>query len=239
MSDLKTKIIDAHGGSERWKQFRQLRAHLKQGGALWGMKGQPGVLDDTWVTVSLEDEFASHEPFGAEGRYSAVEAENVCIFGGDGSIEQDLVDPRASFVHHTLETPWSEAQLAYFAGIAMWTYLNVPFVLDWKGVETQEAGSWIENGEIWHRLTVRFPPSIPTHCSVQTLYADDQGLLKRHDYDLEIAGNTPAAHYIMGYIEVGGLWFPTRRRIFARQPDGTPLVHPMVVAIDIDSIELS
>lgn len=158
---------------------------------------------------------------------------------GTGALSRIWSILALQFVHHTLETPWSEAQLAYFAGTAMWTYLNVPFVLDWKGVETQEAGSWIENGETWHRLTVHFPPSIPTHCSVQTLYADDQGLLRRHDYDLEIAGNTPAAHYIMGYVEVGGLWFPTRRRIFARQPDGTPLVHPVVVAIDIDSIELS
>lgn len=239
MSNLKDRIIEAHGGVERWKRFRQVSAHLRQGGALWGLKGQSGVLDDTTVTVSLTSERASHAPFGTPERHSLFTPDRVAIIGKNGTVEQELQQPRASFANHTLETPWTELQLAYFAGIAMWTYLNVPFVLDRDGVESEQIEDWEENGESWQRLSVRFPSSIPTHSSRQTLYVGGDGLLRRHDYDVEIAGDTPGAHYISDYVDVQGLLFPTKRRIYPRQPDGHALAEPLVVAIDLESIELS
>jgi hypothetical protein len=239
MSNLKDRIIEAHGGLDRWKRYRQVRARLSQGGALWGLKGQSGVLDETTVTVSLTSECASHSPFGSPGRHSLFTPERVAIIGKDGAVEQELQHPRASFADHTLETPWSELQLAYFAGIAMWTYLNVPFLLDREGVESEETGSWKENGENWQRLSVRFPSSIPTHSRLQTLYVGDDGLIRRHDYDVEIAGNTAGAHYVSDYVDVDGLLFPTRRRIYPRQPDGRAMTEPLVVSIDLASIELS
>lgn len=36
------------------------------------------------------------------------------------------------------------------------------------------------------------PASIAAHSTLQTLYFDGDGLLKRHDHNIEIAGNTPA-----------------------------------------------
>jgi hypothetical protein len=62
--------------------------------------------------------------------------------------------------------------------------------------------------------------------------------LKRHDYDVEIAGGTPGAHYIGDYVEVSGIKFPTARRIFARQADGSVNREPLVVSIDLSNIEL-
>jgi hypothetical protein len=86
---------------------------------------------------------------------------------------------------------------------------------------------------------VTFPKSIATHSTVQTLYVDEAGLLKRHDYDVEIAGNTPGAHYIGGYVNVQGLMFPTERRIYPRLPDGSSLSEPLVVSIDLSDISLA
>jgi hypothetical protein len=73
----------------------------------------------------------------------------------------------------------------------------------------------------------------------QTLYINGEGLLKRHDYDVEIAGGTPGAHYIEGYEEVSGIMFPTKRRIFPRQADGTSSPEPLVVSIDLSDIVLN
>lgn len=120
----------------------------------------------------------------------------------------------------------------------MWTYLNMPFLLAAPGVVSEELDDWNENGETWRRLKVTFPKAIATHSTVQTLYVDANGLLKRHDYDVEIAGNTPGAHYISDYTTVSGIRFPTKRRIFPRQPDGTSLIEPLVVSIDLSDIEL-
>lgn len=238
MDTLAAKIIDAHGGLERWRSFRAVAADLVQGGALWALKGKAGLLDRTAVSVSLTDERASHAPFGDASRKSIFTPDRVEIRATDDRVIEALDSPRASFAGHTLETPWSDAQLAYFAGIAMWTYLNMPFLLAWPGVETHEIAPWQEQGESWRRLHVRLPDTIATHSTEQMLYVDAAGLLRRHDYDVEIAGNTPGAHYVSEYRTVQGILFPTRRRIFPRQPDGTAASEPLVVSIDLDNIRL-
>jgi len=56
--------------------------------------------------------------------------------------------------------------------------------------------------------------------------------------DVEIAGGTPGAHYIDGYIDVSGIKIPTIRRIFARQPDASVNRDPLVVSIDLSNIQL-
>jgi len=74
-------------------------AHLAHGGAFWAVKGQPGVLDDVFVTASLHDELVSHHRFGAPDRRSAFTPGRVAIehrqritmtrFGDGSSLEFD------------------------------------------------------------------------------------------------------------------------------------------------------
>lgn len=239
MNSLTQKILEAHGGLEKWKTFSRLTAHLKQAGVLWMVKGHGGKLDETNVTVDLREEWASHHPFGSDEKTSYFRPSKVQIKDYAGALLEELNDPRSSFAGHTLETPWTELQLAYFVGTAMWTYLNMPFLLAAPGVVCEQVDDWTENGETWQRLKVTFPTEIATHSTVQTLYVDRNGLLRRHDYDVEIAGNTPGAHYISGYTDVQGLKFPTKRRIFPRQPDGTSLADPLVVSIELSDLRLS
>lgn len=238
MTPLLAEVLEAHGGLARWRSFTHLSAQLQQGGALWALKGQPDVLSRSTVTVDLGRQQASHTPFGAPGRYSRYSPERVSLHEADGQVIAALDEPRASFAGHALATPWSALQLAYFAGCAMWTYLNTPFLLAWDGVQTSELEPWQVQGQTWRRLQARFPDHIATHSREQTLYVDAQGLLTRHDYDVEIAGNTPGAHCITGYTEVQGLRFPTARRIYPRGPDGQALPEPLVVSIDLSHISL-
>lgn len=238
MDALAHKIIEAHGGLDTWRNFTSLSAHLKQGGALWELKGQGGKLDDTIVTVGLTEEWASHRPFGNGDRLTLFRPGRVEIKEGTGQVLEALDAPRASFAGHRLETPWTEPQLAYFAGVAMWTYFNTPFLLAAPDVASERIEDWQERGETWQRLRVTFPKAIATHSDVQILYVDDAGLIKRHDYDVEIAGNTPGAHYATDYVEVQGIKLPTKRRIFPRGPDGQAMAEPLVVSIDIDQIVL-
>lgn len=239
MSDLLATVIAAHGGLERWNAFTSLRAHLRQGGVLWHLKGKAGLLDEVDVTVGLRREWASHAPFGAPGRASSFTPDRIVITDAAGTTLEELVDPRSSFAGHALETPWSDAQLAYFAGCAMWTYLNTPFLLTYPGVRVEEVEPWSECGTTWRRLRAIFPEAVATHSAVQTVYVDADGLLVRHDYDVEIAGGTPGAHFISDYAEVSGIMIPTRRRIFPRRPDGTAMPEPLVVSIDLTAIVLA
>lgn len=238
MDPLAQDIIDAHGGLERWKTFGSLSAHLVQGGALWMLKGKAGVLDDTTVTIALDRQHAAHAPFGEVAARSSFTPGLVQLLGDDDVVLSSLPDPRASFTGHGLDTPWNDLQLAYFAGLAMWTYLTMPFLLAADGVVSRRIDDWQVDGETWRRLEVTFPPEIATHSTRQTLHVGPDGLLRQHDYDVEIAGNTPGAHLISDYVEVQGIRFPTKRRIFPRQPDGRAMAEPLVVSIDLDRIEL-
>jgi hypothetical protein len=110
----------------------------------------------------------------------------------------------------------------------------MPFLLAWRDVVCEELSPWKENGESWRRLEVDFPDYIATQSSKQTLYIDKLGLLKRNDYDVEIA----AAHYIYAYVDMSGIKFPTVRRVFNRKKDGSIDREPLVISIDLSNIQL-
>ncbi len=202
----------------------------------WSLEGQPGVLDDVFVTASLHEERVSHYPFGARGRRSAFTPERVAIETDNGIVLEALDQPRASFASHTVETPWTTLQLAYFVGTAMWTYLTQPFTFTLPGFETTKLDPWQENGEQWRRLRATWPGYLATHSTEQTLYIDDDGLIRRHDYDVEIAGNSKGAHYISGYTQVAGLMIPAMHRIFPPAEDGQALSDPLLVSIDVSQV---
>jgi len=236
MNDLLEEVIEAHGGLERSNQLDKVSARLSQGGALWALKGQPGVLDDVVVTATLHQERVSHHPFGAADRRSCFTPERVSIETDAGIELEALEQPRATFAGHSLETPWSTLQLAYFVGTAMWTYLTQPFTFALSGFRATELEPRNEAGERWRRLHVVWPSYLATHSTEQTLYVNDERLLARHDYEVEISGGSSAAHYLSDYVEVSGIRVPTRHRIFPRTPDGQSLPEPLIVSIDLSEI---
>ena len=93
-----------------------------------------------------------------------------------------------------------------------------------------------EQAETWRRLKAKFPPHIASHSIAETFYFGDDGMLCRHDYDVEIAGNKPAAHYVSEYKDVSGIMIPTKRRVFLRRPDNTPALDLMPISIDLSDI---
>jgi hypothetical protein len=127
-------------------------------------------------------------------------------------------------------------QLGYFAGTATWTYFTLPFALVMPGFVTMELPPWEEHGQRWRRLRVGWPDYLATHSAQQTLYVDDDGLLARHDYDIDINARTGAADYVSDYVEVAGIKLPSRQRVFPRAPDGGALDGPLMVSIDLSEI---
>jgi hypothetical protein len=205
----------------------------------WAVKGKAGVLDDVTVTVDLRNEKVSHWPFGSPDRRSRFEPQRVAFENATGKVLEELLQPRSSFQGHTFETPGTICNLHTSPGCAMWTYLNTPFLLAKPGVESEELEPWQEAGETWRRLQVRFPSDIATHSTEQTLYFDQKGLLKRHDYHVEISGGIGAVHYVSDTKEFSGISFRRSIRIFGLQPDGHAAPEPLVVSIDVDQIVLS
>lgn len=238
MNAIAQSIIQAHGGLAQWRMFRQVRANLALGGALWALKGQPGVLDHTTVTVATDRQWASHAPIGSLAAKSEFTGDRIALLDQAGRVIAERDNPRASFDGHTLETPWDPLQLAFFAGCAMWTYLNTPFVLAWDGVDCEEEGRWTEHGEEWRKIRVYYPASLEVFSKAQAIYVGPDNLVRRLDYDVEIAGNTPGAHYVSDYTTASGIQIPTKRRIYPRLPDGKSLPEPLVISINLSEITL-
>ena len=234
MTDLLETVIAAHGGLDRWNQLDAVSVHGFNGGALWALKGQAGVVDDVFVRASLHEEQESHHPFGGPDRRSAFTPQRVAIETTQGEVVEALDQPRASFAGHTLETPWTRLQLAYFTGTAMWTYLTQPFTFAWPEFKTTELDPWAENGEQWRRLRVTWPGYLATHSTEQTLYFGEDGLIRRHDYTAEPIGSwARAAHYCLEHQTFDGLTLPTRRRVYHRRRDGRRRARPLLVWIDL------
>lgn len=235
--DLLEFTIKAHGGRANFNKFESVTARLICDGILWGMVGHPGSVDDIYVTTSTKKQFTSHYPFLNKDWHTAFTAGHVAILNSKDEIVEELSNPRDSFAGFTTETPWSQIQLVYFTGYAMWTYFNAPFNFGDEGYFIKELETYEENGEIFRRLEVTFPDHIATHSPVQTFYIDKDGLIKRHDYNVDIAGGATAAHYISDYIDVQGVKIATKRNVYIRQEDNTPLFpEPLLVSIDLSEI---
>lgn len=101
---------------------------------------------------------------------------------------------------------------------------------------TKETGPWHEDGQVWHRLLATYPDTIVAHTRQQTYYFDDAGLLRRLDHSVDILGGGRAVQYPSEYREFDGIMVPTRRHVYVRNPDGSPVHHPVSIAIDVTSV---
>src|SRR5882762_4737624 len=178
MKDLFTRALDAHGGLSRWREMEAFQLKVSIRGGLWRLKGLPDGLRDVTLRIQAHRPIVTITPFGGEARTGHFTPDRVWIVDANGGVVEERATPRASFAGHTLTTPWDKLHELYFVSYALWNYLATPFVFTEPGFETGEIGPHEENGETWHRLLVKYPPSIPAHCAEQVLYFNAQGLLR-------------------------------------------------------------
>src|SRR5262244_553774 len=193
MNELLTKVLDAHGGLKRWRSYNKVEATIVSGGGFFPLKG---VLQDSnprRMTVWLHEERSSVFPYGAPDQRTMFTPERIAIEKLDGTLVAERHAPRDSFAGHQVSTPWDPLHRAYFNGYALWTYLTTPFVLAMEGVEVSELAPWQEGRETWRVVRAHFPKSIATHSDIQDFYFGEDFLLRRHDYDLDVAGGFPGA----------------------------------------------
>lgn len=237
MLDIIEQSITAHGGLERWNRLTQISADFVPDGLALHARGQARFAGSpTRVTADTRRQKVVFSPFLAADQIGTFEPHRTAVESSDGTVLEELIDPRGSF---TPDRPWSAPQLAYFAGYALWTYLTLPFSLVEDGIQLEEIGPWSGDGETWRAVKVTFPASYATHCAEQVLYFDKNGLIRRQDYSVDIAGGGTAAHYLADHQTFDGIIFPTRRRIYPRGPDGTADKSIVLMAADLTGFHLS
>ncbi|MEV6253202.1 hypothetical protein AB0L97_08085 [Nocardia sp. NPDC051911] len=238
---LLDEVLTAHGGLERWRAVTALTAHGRFGGLL--RSRFPGNrMAEVSVRVQLAHQRAVFRGFPRTDQQAVFDGGAVRIETRDGGLISARRNARAAFAGFSglrRNLRWDALDAAYFAGYAFWNYLSTPLLLTREGVAITEGDTWQEAGQRWWRLEVDFPPDLHTHSRHQTFYIDAAGLIRRHDYIAHPIGRwAHAAHYCSDHQRFAGLVFPARRRVFPQGPGGRTLPHPILVALDIDNIEI-
>lgn len=239
MNDLLDQVLAAHGGLDRWRRLSRVDATIVSGGGFFALKGIIQDAEPRQVSAWLHEERLTLQPYGAADQRSVFTPHRVAVEKLDGHVLAERTAPRDSFAGHQMHTPWDPLHRAYFNGEALWTYLACPFLLAADGVAVEETEPWQEGEERWRVLRARFPGSIETHSQVQDFFFDSSGLLRRHDYQVNVAGGFPAAQLVSDHISVDGIILPTRRRAHTRGPDRRPVTEMLMVWIDVGDIRFS
>jgi hypothetical protein len=239
MNELLAVAIGAHGGMGRWQELSRFRAAASITGAIWALKGKPGLLQDVVLEGETRDQRLKITPFPWPGRYATWEPYRQTIETDEGMLVADRRDILASFDGLTRQSPWTDLQVGYFVGQGIWNYLVSPFLLARPDFVVAEIEPWHEDGETWRRLLVTYPDTVVAHCRQQTYSFDDAGLLRRLDFAVDILGGGPAVDYPSDYRTFDGIMVPTRRRVYVRNPDGSPQRDSVSVAIDVTEVNFA
>ncbi len=112
---------------------------------------------------------------------------------------------------------------------------RVPFLYTWPGFVTEEIAPIEAGGETWRRLKVTFPDHIKSHTRQQISCFGLDGLLRRHDFTIDILGGaTESLLYATDYRDVDGIIIPTTRRAYASEGDDQLIMF----AIDMGEITI-
>ena len=238
MSDLLTIAIEAHGGMDRWRRIDRIRIAGSITGAIWFVKSRGDVLKNVEFTVDTKRQLLTMD-FPGEDKRTVFEGEQVTVLNSKGEVTVKNDHAERSFDGHKPDTPWDDIHVAYFSGEALWTYLNTPFLYAQPRFAKEEIDSIEVEGETWRRLKVIFPDEVKSHTREQIFCFGPDGLLRRHDYTVDILGGATGLNYASDYQEVDGLMFPTKRRVYAYEGDYQLIPEPLLVAVDITRITLA
>jgi hypothetical protein len=238
MNDLLEVAVNAHGGLSRWNQLKTVRAGLSITGAIWQMKGKPDALKDLSIEAQLHKESLTTH-FNGQDKRTVFEPNRITVQTETGRLVDIRKDPRSAFRGHTQQTPWDDMHLAYFSSYALWNYLTIPFLYTYPGFVTEELAPWEESGEQWRPLKVVVPDSMASHSREQVAYFGADGLLRRHEYTVDILGGAAGLNYAADYRSIDGIIVPMKRRVYARDANKQKIPDPVLVAIDIRDIAFS
>jgi hypothetical protein len=238
MNELLNLAVKAHGGLDRWNQIKSISVKASITGGIWYVKSRPNVLKEVVIDAETQREKVVMV-FDSQRKMSVFQPGLISIEKNGGPEVEKWENPKFAFEGHSLHTPWEDVHVVYFSGEALWTYLTTPFLYTYPGFITEEIAPWQENGETWRRLKVTFPDNVASHTRQQISYFGTDGLIRRHDYTVDILGGATGANYATNYRDVGGIIIPASRRIYAYEGEDHKVIsEPLLVAIDMGEITL-
>ena len=84
MNQLLSRILDAHGSMDRWRDYEKVEATIVAGGGFFPLKGMIQDATPRRLTAWLHQERSSVLPFGAPDQRAMSTAERIAIETLDG-----------------------------------------------------------------------------------------------------------------------------------------------------------
>ena len=237
MNELLKLAVNAHGGLDRWNKVKAIKIGASITGGIWYIKGKGDFLKNVVLTAETRVERLTVN-FPGRDKKAIFEPKRIVIQTADGRLIDARENPEKSFEGQQRETPWDDIHVIYFVGEALWTYLNTPFLYTHPGFVTEEIAPIDVENETWRRLKVIFPEDVKSHTREQISCFGPDGLLRRHDYTVDILGGATGLNYATDYRDVDGIIVPTKRRVYAYEGDYQIVKEPLLVAIDMGEITL-
>ena len=238
MDNLLAIAMEAHGGLENWKKVSLINVDLEIGGNILLTKCRSPFNRHYSCTIDPNNIEVILDPFPKKGFRGIYQGDNVHIHRGDGKeVKRKKIDRTLL----TCQFAWDDLDLLYFFGYAIWNYILTPFLLRLPGFSVQEHDPLKQkNGTIVRRLKAVFPETVPTHCTEQTFYFDEQGLLIRLDYTADIFGSwAKGAHLCSQHRKFDTFIFPTKRKVHAAWFAGYPLPFLTAMQGTVNDVHIS
>jgi hypothetical protein len=239
-SELVAQTIAAHGGAQLWEGAGEVRVEVSSGGLAFASKLQGRAVRGVDARVSTRGQHVTLSPYPGPGERGVLREDgSVRIETDAGEMISVRENAREACAHLRHKLWWDRLDILYFATQALWTYVSTPFVFERDGYGVRELEPWSEDGKLFRRLAVTFPPHVHTHSREQVFYIGESGLIRRHDYTAEpISRLAKAAHYCMDHQSFDGLMIATRRRVYPRKADNTRRARPLLVWIEMPSARI-
>lgn len=202
------RAIEAHGGEARWRRVQTIATKWTFRGTMFKLRLRENELRGLSARVSTKTQTVEVSPFAKKerGHFTPQRVELQ-----EGGVLQALDAPRATFRNPRTVVWWNDLEALYFSGYVLWNYLQLPFLLLWPGLTFETLGQTTHAGERWDKVGVTFPEDVATHSRRQTFFFGPDGLLKRHDYSVEIMSTLAhGARFIRATQTVNGLVLPSR-----------------------------
>jgi len=114
MNQLLRRILDAHGGIDRWRGYEKVEATIVAGGGFYPLKGMIQDATPRRMTAWLHQERSSVLPFRAPDQRTMFTPERVAI-ELDGTVVAERYARKDSFAGH----PMSTAGMLFISPISM------------------------------------------------------------------------------------------------------------------------
>ena len=90
MNQLLSRILDAHGGMDRWREYEKVEATIVSGGGFFALKGMIPDATPRRMTAWLHEERSSVCPYGSPDQRTMSTSDRIAIEKLDGRLWNDM-----------------------------------------------------------------------------------------------------------------------------------------------------